>query len=340
LFGTEFDKLFLCSPPQGESFWDPQEKNGAGDKDYHLVPYGLGMSTTLDSVLDNVSRGDQARHVTSGEFILSNFEQTAPKKTVEERTEGSFETGDTISEVVSPDTGERGVDSTLEPLSQSDSLTNGRATAKVADYLKVLGLSHELRPPLESIFANKASLLANRDAPKVNTLLDSLDKICNTIGIMIDVSCADVTVLDGSPNVFFYATIMDTISQVIRKLGSWAELDPDSRTGLTQNTLSTALDFTMEPSYFGFEYTLFSSVEMDGSEPPVPDLQLERVLSLTRLDFYLLRLKSYISHFDSESELLVATATLFSPAELKRSLLALHNRVDSILCAWKRQWGK
>jgi hypothetical protein len=259
---------------------------------------------------------------------------------VAEHTEGSFETEDTISEVVWPDIGERGVDSTLEPLSQSDSLTNGRATAKVTDYLKVLGLSHELRLPLESIFVNEASLLANRDAPKVKALLDSLDKICNNIGIMIDVSCADVTVLDGSANVFFYATIMDTISQAIGKLGSWAELDPDSRTGLRQNTLSTAPDFTLEPSYFGFEDKLFGSVEMDCPEPPVPDLQLERVLSLTRLDFYLLRLKSYISYFDSESELLVATATLLSPAELKESLLALHNRVDSILCAWKRQWGK
>jgi hypothetical protein len=340
LVGTEFDELFQCSPPQGESVWDLQERNGAGDKDYHLVPYGLGMSTTLDSVLENVSRGDQARHVTSREFILSNFEQTAPKKTVAEHTEGSFETGDTMSEVASPDIGERGVDSTLEPLSQSGSLTHGRATAKATDYLKFLELSHELRPLLESIFVNEASLLANGDAPKVKTLLDSLDKICNTIGIMIDVSCAGVTVLDGSANVFCYATIMDTISQATRKLGSWAELDPDSRTGLRQNTLSTALDFTMEPSYFGFKDTLFGSVEMDGSETPVPDLQLERVLSLTRLDFYLLRLKSYISHFDSEPELLVATATLFSPAELKGSLLALHNRVDSILCAWKRQWGK
>jgi hypothetical protein len=146
-------------------------------------------------------------------------------------------------------------------------------------------------------------------------MLTSVDKLCSKIHSIIPQQPQPGQLRDQPTLIMVFTAVMQAIEQTVDRLGSIVEFEQASQ----------AEDSSM----------VGNSMVM-----VVPQLQIERLLSLTRLDFYLLQMKSFITLFDTCLELLAAAESILRPAESSARLLSYHRCLEIILGRWKNEWRK
>jgi hypothetical protein len=222
-------------------------------------------------------------------------------------------------------------------------------------FLRALEFTHELRWYCEPIHGRSLSLLAAKDAEDVRILLESLDKLCTKISAMIPTALELLSSQeDLSTYILVFAAVMEVIDQTIRRLDYIVELDARFDPGLSMPDSKLCADFDMD--LFSLAY---SSTQNSTSSPPhnfdpdsvtgtmeaelvmsPPEIEIEHLLSLTRLDYYLLRFKSFISDLDFSPDILGATTFKFSSSSSMARLLSFHRCIEGIQSGWKTRWCK
>ena len=245
--------------------------------------------------------------------------------------------------------------SQTDQLSETSTELGNSNSASVFEFLRALEFSHELRWHFEPMPGRSLSLLAVEDAEDVRTLLDSLDRLCTKIAAVIPTALHNSSETDRSTYILVFAAVMEVIDQTIRRLGCLVELEPRFDPGLSKPDSLFCSDFDMEMNSLVYSGTQDHSSFLPHSFNPdsmsggmmhtevamdVPHIEIEHLLSLTRLDYYLLRFKSFISHFDSSPDLLGATTFMFSPSGSMAQLLSFHRCIEGIQSGWRARWCK
>lgn len=233
-----------------------------------------------------------------------------------------------------------------------------RKPETVSDIVQTIGICNELRKYGQAVPRKKISLFSSGDAAEVHQMLNSIDKLCTKISNSMPQQLLSTPLRDQPTFILVFTAVMQAIEQTVERLGGITEFehaceaeDPSMNTvdinmdlgGMQTQKLvlngSGDTDNATSPYLYGQHHSALSR-EGDPSEADFPQLQLEHVLSLTRLDFYLLQMKSFIAHFDTSLELLAATEYIFNPAQSSARLLAYHRCLERVLGYWKNKWWK
>ncbi|RDL33232.1 uncharacterized protein BP5553_08671 [Venustampulla echinocandica] len=228
---------------------------------------------------------------------------------------------------------------------------DSRKPETISDIVQTIELCNELRKYGQAIPRKNISLLSGADSAEVHEMLDSIDKLCSKVGTFVPEQLHSQRLVDQPSFVFVFAAVMQAIEQTIDRLGTVSEFEHANHAkGGSIDFLSSNMDTTgMEDRSFvparrhtdtaGYGH-LAILIGDDISGTSFPQLEIENLLSLTRLDFNLLRMKSFIAHFDTSLELLAATEFMFRPAESAARLLSYHRCLERILDCSKNGWWK
>ncbi|KAH8667340.1 hypothetical protein BGZ60DRAFT_47922 [Tricladium varicosporioides] len=243
-------------------------------------------------------------------------------------------------------------------VSTAASKIDPRKPETVSDIVQTIGICNELRKYGQAVPRKKISLFSSGDDAEIHQMLNSVDKLCTKISNSIPQQLPSTPLRDQPTFILVFTAVMQAIEQTVERLGGIAEFEHACETGdPSMNSGDINMDLggmqteklvlngsgNTENAPSPYMYGQHRSVllrEYDASEAEFPQLQLEQVLSLTRLDFYLLQMKSFIAHFDTSLELLAATEYIFNPAQSSARLLAYHRCLDRVLGYWKNKWWK
>ncbi|EPE31909.1 Zn2/Cys6 DNA-binding protein [Glarea lozoyensis ATCC 20868] len=190
-----------------------------------------------------------------------------------------------------------------------------RKPETISDIVRTIELCNQVREYEHAIPGKIISLLSTNDASEVHELLGSLEKLCSKIYSIVPQQSQAGQIRDQPTFIMVFTAVMQAIEQTVDRLGSIVEFEQACQaedSPMMSNSMVTV----------------------------VPQLQIERLLSMTRLDFYLLQMKSFITLFDTSLELLAAAESILRPAESSARLLSYHRCLESILEQWKKEWRK
>ncbi len=243
-------------------------------------------------------------------------------------------------------------------LPQGSDITPTQNNTIFPDFSGALALQDELTRECGSITRRILSLVSGQDSEDVRALLETLDTICRKVAIFIpnpsnENNGQNCPLMDQPTCIVVFAATMQAIDQIIEILSNIVELDQGStfHTSYDQNMAMSTSNYTLHTNTphqntYSLQGNLFLNTipshtgnSSASNHTKTPALNLEQLVSLTKLDFYLLRFKNIIKHFQSFSDMLSGTTGLLESNESARRLIGFHRCINRILDDWRSEWG-
>ncbi len=198
------------------------------------------------------------------------------------------------------------------------------------DYHAILEVFSELQRQGNLLAQRRYSLTADGDQEHLRVIMDTLRKMSDKICAMPKQSSAEMMQPKHQSLAFL---VFATVVQAVDNIGRFAELDgkpppPQIPPSLTRSLCTGQPDYhhnTRSPN--NPSPRSFSSVDGSWAAGSSSSSRLELTITVTRLDYFLGQLESFISAFSS----LVTVITISHPDELIGKLQTLHHRIGVVL---------
>lgn len=221
-------------------------------------------------------------------------------------------------------------------------IVNNYHVEDVAEFLRVLRISHELRSHWESLPRSRLSLLTLEDAEGVGVLLASLSSLCLKITNLLYLGGQDAPNMGSSISALVAAAVVDAIDQTVQRLCCLTDLEPAFQPDKSLDFLwASDFNMTMKPVGFNSDPLMQSETSTSSAASlSAAEINVDQLVALTRLDYFLLRIHTLVGILESPHEIIDATTHNTHPKQIKERLLSFHRCIEVILGGWRSGWER